>query len=225
MIKFMWIMAMAFTLLACDKAQNRFNEAQRCEKFGDSKCALRNYVDIVVNFPSSQFTEKAFDRIYNIIKTNTRDFTSIEKDDLEVMKTFSEKFPDSKLGKFAKEYFTREELKKKITDSIRPLLDKMLIEDYEGIDSFFASGKADEKFLNAVSVKDRRTGMSVESFNVLDVLPKDADNTDIILSRREWYPSSSVTGEVKYLVHLKRAGDKWQITGFELAPVHSIKLK
>jgi len=208
---------------ACDQAEGRFNEAQRCEKFSDANCAIKNYMDILTNFATSQYAEKSSDRIYEIVKSRTKDFVRIEKEDLSLMKTFSEKFPDSKLGKYSKEYFANEELKQKISDSIKPLLDKMLIEDYEGIDSYFASGKADEKFLSAVSMKDRRTGMSVESFTVVDVFPKGTDAASIVLSRREWHPASSVTGEAKYLIHLKKAQDKWQILGFELAPVHSLK--
>lgn len=219
------LIVLVVSLISCDKAEGIFNEAQRCEKFGDSRCALKNYIEIMTNFSSSQFFEKSSERVFEIIKTKTRDFSNIEKEELEIMKTFAEKFPDSKLGKHAKEYFSREELKKNIAESIKPLLDKMLIEDYEGIDSFFVSGKTDEKFLSTVSVKDRRIGMSVDSFNILDVLPKGTDMADIILSRREWHPSTSVTGEVKYLIHLKRSQDKWQIAGFELAPVHSLKLK
>ncbi|MCX7958308.1 MAG: hypothetical protein N3B13_04610 [Deltaproteobacteria bacterium] len=225
MMRVVFLLLSVVLIFSCDQAESRFNEAQRCEKFSDSKCALKNYIDILTNFGTSQFAEKSGERVYEIIKTKTRDFSNIEKEEMEIMKNFAEKFPDSKLGKYSKEYFGKEELKKKIADSIKPLLDKMLIEDYEGIDSFFASGKTDEKFLNTVSVKDRRTGMSVESFNILDVIPKGNDIADIILSRREWYPSSSVTGEVKYLVHLKKSADKWQVVSFELAPVHSLKLK
>ncbi len=225
MMRVVCILLLSLLLFSCDPAESRFNEAQRCEKFSDSKCALKNYIDILTNFGTSQFAEKSSERVYEIVRVKTRDFSNIEKEELEIMKNFSEKFPESKLGKYAKEYFGKEELKKKIAESIKPLLDKMLIEDYEGIDSFFSSGKTDEKFLSTVSVKDRRTGMSVESFNILDVLPKGNDQADIILSRREWYPSSSVTGDVKYLVHLKKSSDKWQVAGFELAPVHSLKLK
>lgn len=219
------LLILSLFVYSCDQAESRFNEAQRCEKFSDIKCAIKNYLDILNNFQTSQYAEKSSERIYEIIKTKTRDFSNIEKEELEIMKNFSEKFPESKLGKFAKDYFAREELKRKISESIKPLLDKMLIEDYEGIDSFFVNNKTDEKFLNTVSVKDRRTGMSVESFNILDVMPKGSDMADIILSRREWYPSSSVTGDVKYLIHLKKSTDRWQIAGFELAPVHSLKLK
>lgn len=224
MMKKVFVLVMlSLFFLSCDQAESRYNEAQRCEKFSDSKCAIKNYIDILTNFSTSQFSEKASERVYEIVKSKTKDFTRIEKEDIELMKNFAEKFAESKLGKFAKEYFEKEKFKQSISENIKPLLDKMLIEDYEGIDSYFASGKADEKFLNSVSVKDRRTGMSVESFSVLDVIPKSSDMADIILSRRDWYPSTSITGDVKYLIHLKKSADKWQIAGFELAPVHSLK--
>ncbi|GEM_PF-2705104 len=225
MMKLFIMVLSSLFIMSCDQAESKFNEAQRCEKFSDTKCALKNYIDIMTNFSTSQLVGKASDRVYEIVKMKTRDFSNIEKEEIELLKTFSEKFPDSKLGKFAKDYFSKETLKTTIAGSMKPLFDKMLIEDYEGIDSFFVSGKVDEKFLNTVSVRDRRTGMTVESFDVLDVMPKGSDQADIILSRREWYPSSSVTGDVKYLIHLKKDQNKWQISGFELAPVHSLKLK
>lgn len=219
------LIMLSLSITACDPAEGKFKEAQRCERFSDSRCAIKNYLDIMTGYPSSQFVDKASDRIYEIVKTRTRDFSKIDEEDLEIMKNFAEKFGDSKLGKYAKEYFANEDLKKRISDSIKPLLDKMLIEDYEGLDEYFTSGKTDEKFLSTVSVKDRRSGMTVESFTILDVMPRGADSADIILSRREWYPANSVTGEVKYLIHLKRSQDRYQISSFELAPVHSLKLK
>jgi hypothetical protein len=219
----LFLLVLFFFSVACDQAESRFNEAQKCERFGDTNCAIKNYMEILTNFSTSQYAQNAADRVYEIVKSKTRDFTRIEKEELNLMKTFSEKLPDSKLGKFAKEYFANEELKQRISESLKPLLDKMLIEDYEGIDSYFVSGKADEKFLNAVAMKDRRSGMSVESFTITDVMPKGADGASIVLSRREWHPATSVTGEVKYLIHLKKSQDKWQIAGFELAPVHSLK--
>lgn len=222
---FVLLVLLSFFIAGCDPAEGKFNEGQRCEKFSDSKCAIKNYMEVVANHSSSQFAEKSSDRIYEIIKTGTKDFSRIEKEDLEIMKTFAEKYGESKLGKFSKGYFANEELKKKISESIKPLLDKMLIEDYEGLDGYFVSGKTDEKFLSTVSKKDRRSDMSVESFTVLDVMPKGNDAADIVLSRREWYPANSVTGEVKYLIHLKKSQDRYQISGFELAPVHSLKAK
>ncbi|MGC8928094.1 MAG: hypothetical protein ACP5QK_09235 [Myxococcota bacterium] len=223
MRRLLLVIILSLFSFSCDQAKSRYDEAQRCEKFGDSRCAINNYIDILTNFSTSQFAEKASERVYEIVRSRTKEFSRIEKEDMELMKTFSEKFAESKLGKFAKEYFERERLKSSIGESIKPLFDKMLREDYEGIDSYFVSGKVDEKFLNSVSVKDRRSGMSVESFTVLDVMPKGNDMADILLSRRDWYPSTSITGDVKYLIHLKKSADKWQIAGFELAPVHSLK--
>ncbi|MFA6033118.1 MAG: hypothetical protein WC889_09485, partial [Myxococcota bacterium] len=102
-VAFACVVAAISLFYGCDEADSKFKQAQRDEQYNFVDGALQNYMAILKKFGSSEAADKSKDRVFEILKIKTKNFTSIDPKSKEIIDYFLATFPDSKLGAQARQ--------------------------------------------------------------------------------------------------------------------------
>jgi hypothetical protein len=200
----------------CDEAQSKFDAAQKDEQFQFGDGALRKYFDIVQNHRDSAFAAKAQERLYELVKQRTKDFTTSDEKSREVMEFFSKSLTSSKLGKVSAELAAKAKFKEELVGKFTKFLEKMTIEDYGDLAGYFTGGKVIEDLVDKLARRESRGGMIVQGFRFVDFVVEGPDRAGMIIARQEYYPENGTTGEIKYRLHCAKESVGWVITSMAI---------
>lgn len=203
-------------LTGCDEARSKFEAAERDEQFQNEVGALRKYFDIVQNHGDSEVAAQAQDRLFALVKTRTRDFTSIDDRSREVIEYFSKSRTSSKLGKVASELTAKQKFKEELVAKYTKFLEKLTIEDYTDLNGYFTGSKVIEDLVDKLARRESRGGMVVQGFRFVDFLVEGQDRAAMVIARQEHYPENGTTGEIRYKLRCAKESVGWVITSMEM---------
>ncbi|MBI5525207.1 MAG: hypothetical protein HY897_02655 [Deltaproteobacteria bacterium] len=213
----------------CDEARSKFDAAQRDEQFQYADGALKKYFDIVQNHKDSDMAGPAKDRLFEVLKSRTREFTFLDAKSKEVLDYFATASPESKIGKTARELEAKTKFRDELTKKFEPFFDKMRIEDYTELQPFFATkveDKQNDDLIDKIARREARgAGLLIQGYRFIDFLVEGPDRAGMIVARQEYYPESGTTGEVKYNIHCSKGLAGWVIASMVPASAHETKAR
>jgi hypothetical protein len=205
-----------FAITGCDEAKSKFDQAQRDEQFQYADGALKKYFDIVQNHKDSDVVGPSQDKLYEMLKARTRDFTNVDVKAKEVMDYFSRAYPATKLGKISSEVEAKMKVREEIISKYTKFFEKLTIEDYTDMTGYFSGGKVIEDLLDKLARRESRGGMIVQGYRFVDFIPEGGDRAGMLVARQEYFPENGTTGEVKYRLHCSKQSVGWVITSMEI---------
>jgi hypothetical protein len=216
-------------LAGCDEARSKFEAAQRDEQFQYADGALKKYFDIVQNHKDSDVAGPARDRLFEVLKSRTREFTFVDARSKEVLDYFATASPESKLGKTARDLEAKTRFRDELTKKFEPFFEKMRIEDYTEIQPYFATkveDKQNDDLIDKIARREARgAGLLIQGYRFIDFFPEGSDRAGMLVARQEYYPESGTTGEVKYKIHCSKGPLGWVIASMEPGSAHETKAR